>query len=232
MGKADLHIHTTAGDGLLSPRDVVEYVATETDLDVIAITDHDTLDGAWQAWRWLQAHPAVRLQLLWGVEMTGAWFHHLLFYWPERPPSRLPRRLLPLPRLVSTLLETGALLVAAHPTNPISLTPSELRALVARGLAPAALEACNPAMGRPREAGVRRLARELGVPVTGGSDTHGLLATIGAAYTEFPGSSRDHLFTALRERTVDGAWSPVAVYTPPATLGRQMLRAWFRRRRA
>ncbi|MBS3902416.1 MAG: PHP domain-containing protein [Dethiobacter sp.] len=41
---ADLHIHTTASDGLLSPVEVVRK-ALSLGLSAIAITDHDTIDG-------------------------------------------------------------------------------------------------------------------------------------------------------------------------------------------
>ena len=45
-GKADIHIHTTFSDGLNEPEDIVNYVVANTDLSVIAITDHNTIDGA------------------------------------------------------------------------------------------------------------------------------------------------------------------------------------------
>jgi predicted metal-dependent phosphoesterase TrpH len=41
---ADLHVHTTASDGTLSPRDVVA-IAKQTGLLAIAITDHDSVGG-------------------------------------------------------------------------------------------------------------------------------------------------------------------------------------------
>jgi predicted metal-dependent phosphoesterase TrpH len=44
--KADLHIHTRHSDGLASVPDVLEYASTRTDLRVVAITDHNTLEGA------------------------------------------------------------------------------------------------------------------------------------------------------------------------------------------
>jgi len=44
--KADTHMHTTCSDGLMSPEDTVEIIASQTDLRVIAITDHDTAEGA------------------------------------------------------------------------------------------------------------------------------------------------------------------------------------------
>lgn len=42
--KADLHLHTTASDGRLEPQELVS-LAVKVGLDVIAITDHDSIDG-------------------------------------------------------------------------------------------------------------------------------------------------------------------------------------------
>jgi predicted metal-dependent phosphoesterase TrpH len=44
-GKADLHIHTSFSDGMASARELLDHVETETDLDVIAVTDHETCAG-------------------------------------------------------------------------------------------------------------------------------------------------------------------------------------------
>lgn len=46
--KVDLHIHTTASDGRLAPEEVVQ-LAAERGLQVIAITDHDTVAGIQRA---------------------------------------------------------------------------------------------------------------------------------------------------------------------------------------
>ncbi|MDN5304212.1 MAG: 3,5-nucleoside bisphosphate phosphatase [Fusobacteriaceae bacterium] len=40
----DLHIHTTASDGTLSPKELIEY-AKQKNLSVIAITDHDSISS-------------------------------------------------------------------------------------------------------------------------------------------------------------------------------------------
>jgi len=48
-GLADLHLHTSFSDGWPSPAEVVDHVTLETRLDVIAITDHDTIEGALRA---------------------------------------------------------------------------------------------------------------------------------------------------------------------------------------
>ena len=42
--RADLHTHTTASDGTLSPRQLVA-LAGELGLGAVAITDHDTVAG-------------------------------------------------------------------------------------------------------------------------------------------------------------------------------------------
>ena len=44
MGYIDLHLHTTASDGIMSPAEIVRYAKTKG-LQAIAITDHDTIDG-------------------------------------------------------------------------------------------------------------------------------------------------------------------------------------------
>lgn len=48
MKYADLHIHTTASDGILGPAEIVKW-AYEEGLSTIAITDHDTVSGVGEA---------------------------------------------------------------------------------------------------------------------------------------------------------------------------------------
>jgi hypothetical protein len=57
--KADLHIHSTASDGKLSPQAILDQAAA-TGLSTIALTDHDTVDGL-LALRKLPANQAVTL---------------------------------------------------------------------------------------------------------------------------------------------------------------------------
>lgn len=48
--KADLHVHTTYSDGTAGVPDILARVAA-SDLRVVAITDHDTINGAREARR-------------------------------------------------------------------------------------------------------------------------------------------------------------------------------------
>ncbi|MCL2090920.1 MAG: PHP domain-containing protein [Micrococcales bacterium] len=77
--RIDLHAHTTASDGTVSPADLVAQ-ACDAELDVVAITDHDTTVG------WGEAAEAARrcgTGLVRGMEMS-TWYRgcsvHLLCY--------------------------------------------------------------------------------------------------------------------------------------------------------
>jgi len=85
-GYVDLHLHTTHSDGVHTPEDVVAF-ARQARLAVIAITDHDTLDGlpAAQA-----AAEAAGIDFIPGVELSASDHHadvHILGYYldPETP---------------------------------------------------------------------------------------------------------------------------------------------------
>ena len=45
LGKADMHLHTLYSDGTAAVRDVLDHVERATDLDVVAITDHERIDA-------------------------------------------------------------------------------------------------------------------------------------------------------------------------------------------
>ncbi len=67
MSKIDLHIHSTASDGKLSPADIVRSSA-ERGLTVIALADHDTVNGIAPALAAAQAFP--QLKVIPGVEIS------------------------------------------------------------------------------------------------------------------------------------------------------------------
>jgi 3',5'-nucleoside bisphosphate phosphatase len=67
--KYDLHIHSTASDGKLSPTAVIEHAASRG-LDTIALTDHDSIDGVMEA-----SHAAANreMTLISGAEISCTW---------------------------------------------------------------------------------------------------------------------------------------------------------------
>ena len=67
MPKVDLHIHSNASDGRFSPAEVVRQAA-KNGLSVIAITDHDTIDGIASALITAKGFP--RLKVIPGIELS------------------------------------------------------------------------------------------------------------------------------------------------------------------
>ncbi|MEA2080847.1 MAG: PHP domain-containing protein [Pseudomonadota bacterium] len=65
----DLHSHSTASDGTLDPASLVEK-AHSAGVDVLALTDHDTLDGLAAA---AQAVSGLDVDLIPGVEISVTW---------------------------------------------------------------------------------------------------------------------------------------------------------------
>lgn len=66
MIKADLHLHSTASDGSKTPTQVVEW-AKETGLNVIAVTDHDSVSGVDEA---KAAGEKLGIKVLTGIEIS------------------------------------------------------------------------------------------------------------------------------------------------------------------
>lgn len=65
----DLHSHSTASDGTLSPRQLVARARAQG-VDVLALTDHDTTEGLAEAAR---AAAETGLQFVHGVEISVTW---------------------------------------------------------------------------------------------------------------------------------------------------------------
>ena len=64
----DLHIHSNASDGTLSPLEILA-LAQQLNLGAIAITDHDTVEGAYEA---LQSATTFGMRVLTGVELSAS----------------------------------------------------------------------------------------------------------------------------------------------------------------
>ncbi|BCL70156.1 phosphatase [Vibrio nigripulchritudo] len=69
--KIDLHSHTTASDGRLSPEQLIDR-AIEFRVQVLAITDHDTVDGLSVAHSYIRKND-IDLTLIDGIEISTVW---------------------------------------------------------------------------------------------------------------------------------------------------------------
>jgi hypothetical protein len=66
MAKIDLHLHTSYSDGVFSPRELLEMLQ-QYDYDLVAITDHDTIDGCLVG---LKLAPHYDIRMISGVEIS------------------------------------------------------------------------------------------------------------------------------------------------------------------
>ena len=195
-GRADLHIHTLASDGTAGVVQIIDHVESTTDLDVVAITDHERIDAALVG-RAMARDRGLRVEVIVGEEVTTLG-GHLLALFIERPVR-------PFRSLRSTIAEIhdlGGLAIPAHPLVPYPLCAqgSALRRLLGESDArvhPDAIEAFNPTtLGRPWHDRVVQFADETGLAKTGSSDAHAL-AAVGSGWTSFVGHSAADLRAAI-----------------------------------
>jgi predicted metal-dependent phosphoesterase TrpH len=88
--RADLHVHTSASDGTDPPAEVMRRAA-QAGLDVVALTDHDTVAGHAAARRALAGAPGRSLVLLPGMELSclldGRSLHLLAYLFDPAAPE-------------------------------------------------------------------------------------------------------------------------------------------------
>lgn len=196
-GRADLHMHTTFSDGWPEPGELVDY-ARVTGLDVIAVTDHDTIEGALRA----RDHAASRtkLQVIVGEEVSSRDGHIVGLF--------LERRIGPgmsATATVNAIHEQGGLAIAVH---PFWRTQRRTRSGPVHGVGWLAAElpfdAIEVENATPGFYFFNQLARRfnigLGCAEVGGSDAH-ILDAVGRAFTAFPGKTPESLRAAIESGT-------------------------------
>ncbi len=202
MGLADLHMHTIYSyDGTATVPAVLRR-AKEIGLDVIAITDHDEINGALEAVK-LASHYGV--EVIPGIEITTAEGDLLALFITEKVEAGLS--------LVETVLkvrELGGVCIAPHPmTGGMGMKSlsalSILKALCNRDVKGTliGIETYNgTTIDRTNNyySDTRFFANGLNMAQTGNSDAH-VLDTIGFGATEFEGNTAADLLKALKNRT-------------------------------
>lgn len=208
--------------------EIMDYVEHETDLDIIAVTDHDQIEGAYQALDWIERHPGCRIRVVFGTEVSAFLGRHVLAYffkppYPERPFRRFQR----FERLIEEVRALGGIIAFPHPTSiwTPSAGYSQIRSLVERGAHVHALEVCNASIGaRYSEKKLRAFNRDVfGLAELGGSDAHHLLG-IGGGVTHFAGTSVEDLARAIQARETLACWGPRNAI-PVRDHARQVVRA-------
>lgn len=206
MGKADLHIHTRFSDGMASVSDVLEYVEHRTELDVIAVTDHEDVGGGLLA-RELAAKRGYRFEVVVGAEITTLGGHVLALFVEATPPG--------FRRVESTLdaiHNAGGLAIAVHPLSWLTRSVSKRtldRLQAGSGPRFDAIELANPSPAAlvTRERAMRHNEEAWRLPATGSSDAHHL-PHIGTGWTDFVGTTAEELRLAIHTGRTVAAMRP------------------------
>jgi predicted metal-dependent phosphoesterase TrpH len=228
-GRADLHMHTNLGDGWISPARLVQ-TAIDKHLSVIAVTDHDHVEGAKRVEEILAGMTEAGMdkepfQLITGVEVTTR-SGHLIGLFVRKAPK--PMR--PVQESIDAIKEQGGLVVVAHPFGKLvpSLSRRKIDELLTNGYEIDGIETYNPSPANAAQrAAVREANRDWGLAEIGSSDAH-FWQHIGAGYTQFRGSSPEDLRRAVTDRTTTaGGQEQKPARLNPAAYVAQCAWSWF-----
>ena len=199
MGFADLHIHSIYSyDGTASVSAILKYTADHTDLDVIAITDHDSMNGVQEA---MELAFRYDLEVIPGCEISSK-DGHVLGLFIDRP---IPPGL----SLIETIVkvgERGGICIAAHPMakGVNSVRFEAIREVLCHPDAAKILlgvEAFNGGLVYTRSNhSVSEECTNLPIAQIGNSDAH-ILSLIGQGSSLFTGHTALELKNAITNRT-------------------------------
>jgi hypothetical protein len=188
--RADPHCHTLSSDGMVSPADLVE-AAVGAKLDLIAVTDHDTMASVNEV---RQRGEAAGLAVVSGQEVTTAWpaQTHLMGWFLTSP----VRSGMSLADTVAAIHDQGGLAIVPHPFMPVyfgSIQPGMLRRLLDRHHVDGIEMMFTVPIGARRRrllAGFYARNRERLGAAVGGSDCHFGKHDIAQVITEYEGDFR------------------------------------------
>lgn len=195
MAYADLHIHSNFSlDGTCNIETIIKYTAAKTNLDIIAITDHNEIKGSLLA---KEIAPAYGLQVVTGSEISTSDGHLLGLFISEKIPARMSAR-----KTIIAIREMGGLCIVPHPgakyTHSISL--DQIHALLQDETISETLvgmEIFNAGVLRNNSNQLAaRFALEHDISLVASSDAH-VPRSIGKGATGFRGASIEDLKMAL-----------------------------------
>jgi len=204
LGKADLHVHTRYSgltrvyflrfpDSISHPSEIVK-MAERRELDVLCVTDHNSIRGAVEARK-----SATSVEIVAGSEIATLDGDLLGIFLTEDIPKGLTAE-----ETIDKIHEQGGLAIAPHPFSSqafsLGLKIAELKL--------DGVELFNAAHrdGYTNDA-AQIIAKNLDVAFVGGSDAHAA-NMVGNAYTQFDGKSAEDLRKAILSKKTNFAGEP------------------------
>ena len=201
--RADLHLHTTFSDGTATPEETLNFLVARTPFRVVAVTDHDTIDGALRARRYAEEHPEVfaGVHVIVGEEVSAREGHVIGLFLQEWIPPGLSAA-----KTVEEIHRQGGLAIAAHPyTNLMRWNNLVGVGDLIRSLPFDAIEVRNANFTEFRAN--RKAERHAGDKARLGSSDGHFLESVGRCFTRFPGATAEDLRRAilLRQTVAEGS---------------------------
>jgi predicted metal-dependent phosphoesterase TrpH len=201
--RLDLHNHTALSpDGLLSPRELLVEAAARG-ISCIAITDHNTVDGALQAAALAGSDPSLP-RVIPGIELSTEAGEVIGLYITEKIPAHLP-----ITEAIKRIRAQGGLVYLPHPYDwprRGAVDPRQRERVAAQS---DIIEVVNGrSLGPWCSRKAYRLARRLDKPQGAGSDAH-RAAEVGLVYVLVDAlPTRETLVPLLEQGTVEHELNP------------------------
>lgn len=201
LGKADVHMHSNFSDGQPTIEKILDYVEDKTELDVIAITDHDTIEGALKAIK-IAKKRKFRFEIIIGEEISSKEGHIVGLF--------LKKRISPGLSAHDTLLsiqKQGGIAILPHPFYQTKMVDTDRNTIGGVGIITTIREkdlyqGVEVINGTPlmmiKENNMAQFINHtlLFKSEIGGSDAH-ILKGIGKGYTIFEGKTAKDLREAI-----------------------------------
>ncbi len=194
MWRVDFHIHTFASPDSLTPVQEVLAAARRRELNMVAITDHNTIQGA------LEARALAPEQVIVGEEIMTTQGELLAYFLKETVPAGLSPE-----ETVARIRAQGGVVAVAHPFD--ARRKGHWRMEDLQRIAPLvdAIEGLNArCFSRQANLEAQEFAQAWGLPVLAGSDAHSV-REVGRVVTVLPRfASAAELKDALTASRLEG----------------------------
>jgi len=212
--KADMHIHTKYSglmkymglkfpDSVEEPKNVMKW-ARKNDIDVVAITDHNTIRGALET---KKLEKEYGVEVIVGSEIMSKDGEIIGLFLNQEIPAGLSAE-----ETIEKIHEQGGLAIAPHPYSPICKALGDK-------IFELKLDGAEVFNAYHRDGIVNNLAldrimknhHKCPIAVLGNSDAH-LAKMVGKGHTKFKGNSADDLYDAIvkRKTSFGGAPTPLS----------------------
>lgn len=213
-----MHIHSNYSDGRATIAEILDYVEKETDLDIIAISDHDTTEGALEAQR-IAKEKNLGFEVIIGEEVSTKDGHILALFLEEKIAPHMSVK-----KTIAEIHRQNGIAIAPHPFQHTRLKNPKMTVMNGIGLknlvaSKNTLDAVETVNGTPTLSDENIKAKFINATIlfcgeTGSSDAH-ILEAIGKGYTLFEGKTAKDLKKDLRlhqTKAMSRRWTPLALF--------------------